>query len=469
MSSGTRPLNRTGPRAWIGAGIIAARRGLGFGALMLAGTGLLLALAAPLLLALLAVGRSRSSGAAAVSAVPRDGGSSLPVSTPGDPLGRQLLIIGLVLVALTGLWLLLLPGILQASRHLTRLTRRLAGEWCGIRIADPYRPAGAGDREVSIRGLRRRLADPATGRDVGWLVINTCGGWVVAVLPAGLIAAGLVGFLLVLSHRPAAIPAHALLLLAASGGLIATGVAIAPGMLTAYGRLARSMLGPVGQAELALRVRHLAETRSEAIDTGAAEMRRIERDLHDGAQARLVAMGMTLDAAGQLIDTNPAAARALLLEARDTSAKALAELRDLVRGIHPPVLADRGLGDAVRALALDSPLHARLAGDLPGRLPAPVESAAYFAVSELLANVSKHAGASQAWIDIRYGDGMLRVGVSDDGRGGADPSRGTGLRGIERRVAAFDGVVALSSPPGGPTAVTLEIPCALSSLKTSSC
>jgi hypothetical protein len=127
MSSGTRPLNRTGPRAWIGAGIIAARRGLGFGALMLAGTGLLLALAAPLLLALLAVGRSRSSGAAAVSAVPRDGGSSLPVSTPGDPLGRQLLIIGLVLVALTGLWLLLLPGILQASRHLTRLTRRLAG------------------------------------------------------------------------------------------------------------------------------------------------------------------------------------------------------------------------------------------------------------------------------------------------------------------------------------------------------
>jgi signal transduction histidine kinase len=178
---------------------------------------------------------------------------------------------------------------------------------------------------------------------------------------------------------------------------------------------------------------------------------------------------MTLDAAGQLIDSNPAAARALLLEARDTSARALAELRDLVRGIHPPVLADRGLGDAVRALALDSPLHARLASDLPGRLPAPVESAAYFAVSELLANVSKHAGATQAWIDIRYVDGMLRVGVSDDGRGGADPSRGTGLRGIERRVAAFDGVVALSSPPGGPTAVTLEVPCALSSLKTSSC
>ena len=162
------------------------------------------------------------------------------------------------------------------------------------------------------------------------------------------------------------------------------------------------LLAPAGQAELTERVQHLALTRAEAIDTGAAEMRRIERDLHDGAQARLVAMGMTLDAAGQLIDDNPAAARALLLEARDASVRALTELRDLVRGIHPPVLADRGLADAVRALVLDCPLRARLAADLPGRLPAPVESAAYFAVSELLANVAKHAGASQTWVDIRH-------------------------------------------------------------------
>ena len=216
-------------------------------------------------------------------------------------------------------------------------------------------------------------------------------------------------------------------------------------------------------------MQHLAQTRSEAIDTGAAEMRRIERDLHDGAQARLVAMGMTLDAAGQLIDDNPAAARALLLEARDASVRALNELRDLVRGIHPPVLADRGLADAVRALVLDTPVRARLAADLPGRLPAPVESAAYFAVSELLANVAKHAEASQAWVDIRHADGILRIGVSDNGCGGANPACGTGLRGIERRLAAFDGVLAVSSPPGGPTAVTMEIPCALSSPKTSFC
>ena len=149
--------------------------------------------------------------------------------------------------------------------------------------------------------------------------------------------------------------------------------------------------------------------------------------------------------------------------------EALAELRDLVRGIHPPVLADRGLAEAVHALALNLPLRVHFTSELTGRPPAPVESAAYFAVSELLANVSKHARAGQAWIDLRHEGGMLRVDVADDGSGGADPARGTGLAGIERRLAAFDGVLAVSSPPGGPTVVTMEIPCALSSPKTYSC
>ena len=323
-----------------------------------------------------------------------------------------------------------------------------------------------------------------TGRLRGWPWTRPPGGtcwWTaanlvacsLAALSAAIIATGLIEFIgpeLTREIPPPAFPGNAAGTLIVLGLAIAsTGVLAAPALLRAYGLLARSMLTPDGEAELASRVRQLTQTRAEALDTGAAEIRRIERDLHDGAQARLVAMGMTLDAAGQIIDSNPEAARALVHEARDASVKALAELRALVRGIHPPVLADRGLADAIRALALDSPMRIHLASELTGRPPAPVESAAYFAVSELLANVSKHAEARQTWVDIRHTDEMLRIGVTDNGHGGAEPARGTGLRGIERRLASFDGVVAISSPPGGPTAVTMEIPCALSSPKTSSC
>jgi signal transduction histidine kinase len=486
MSSGTPRLSGPGSRSyrrWAQARLIATGHGLGFCVLAAAGAGLLLALAAPLFLLLLIAGRSgqrsgsvaavpQSASAAASAAASAGRGIITSQGGPGPAPGQQLILAAVAVLVLMAVWLFLLPRLVLAIRLLAGVTRRLVADWCGIRIAEPSLPSRATGGGGYFQRLRSLLGDPAAARELLWLVVNACGGWVVAVLPAGLIAVGLAGFLRALTHRldePSFLLHSPLVVIAASGGVIALGLAVAPWMLAAYGMLARSMLGPPGQAELALRVQHLAETRSEAIDTGAAEMRRIERDLHDGAQARLVAMGMTLDAAGQLIDSNPAAARALLLEARDTSVKALAELRDLVRGIHPPVLADRGLSDAVRALALDSPLRARMASDLPGRPPAPVESAAYFAVSELLANVSKHAGANQTWIDIRYTDGMLRVGVSDNGRGGADPQRGTGLRGIERRVAAFDGVLAVHSPPGGPTAVTMEIPCALSSLKTSSC
>ena len=229
------------------------------------------------------------------------------------------------------------------------------------------------------------------------------------------------------------------------------------------------MLAPTKQAALEQQVAHLSESRAEVVDTGAAEIRRIERDLHDGAQARLVAMGMTLSAAEQVIDDNPAAARALLLEARDSSAKALTELRDLVRGIHPPVLADRGIGEAVRALAMDSP------AEDPGHQRAARPAAGAGRVGGLLRGqraagqrVQARRARSHVWIDMRYERGMLRIDVGDDGQGGADPSQGTGLRGIERRLSAFDGILALSSPPGGPTVATMELPCELSSPKTSS-
>jgi signal transduction histidine kinase len=178
-------------------------------------------------------------------------------------------------------------------------------------------------------------------------------------------------------------------------------------------------------------------------------------------------MGLNLATVEELIDRDPQAARELLGQARESSATALAELRDLVRGIHPPVLAERGLGDAVRALALDSALPVLVTVDLAGRPPAPVESAAYFAVNELLANAIRHADAKRVEVDIHHRDGALVVTITDDGRGGADPARGSGLAGIRRRLGTFDGVLALQSPPGGPTVAALEIPCALSSPRTS--
>jgi signal transduction histidine kinase len=460
------------PLRWsAGGGIIGVFRGLALAGPMLAG---LLLLLVPLMAVILtAVG----AGVLIVG---------------NGPSGDHRFLTGLALVAAgLGIGRLFVPGALLALRRLANQIRRLAGEWSGAPIAVPYQPLpGPGDGRLRFRQRLTWLAsDPATWRDMLWALVNACVGWVLAALPAILAGTGLIAFIYptvrprtaraasTFTVKPGgpAIPAPAfpgndrIALILIGIAFVLAGVASAQWLLRAYFGVARSLLAPTGQAELALRVNHLAQTRSETLDGGAAEIRRIERDLHDGAQARLVAMGMTLGAAEELIESSPEAARALLAEARESSARALAELRALVRGIHPPVLADRGLADAVRALALDSGLNVQVEGALPGRPQAPVESAAYFALSELLANVSKHASARQTWIEMRHERGLLRVDVIDDGHGGADPAQGSGLHGIERRLAAFDGILALNSPPGGPTVVTMEIPCALSSPKTFSC
>jgi signal transduction histidine kinase len=231
----------------------------------------------------------------------------------------------------------------------------------------------------------------------------------------------------------------------------------------------RTMLIPGRDLELEGRVQRLTETRDLAVDHAATELRRIERDLHDGAQARLIALGMNLRAVERMLPARPEAALALVAEARETSLRALSDLRDLVRGICPPVLADRGLGHAVRALALDTPFPVDLDIDLPGRLATPVESACYFAVAEALANAVRHSGARRVYIRMQHAAGLLRVQVADDGAGGADPALGSGLRGVEQRLGAFDGILAVNSPPGGPTMIAMEVPCALSSPKTCSC
>jgi signal transduction histidine kinase len=251
-----------------------------------------------------------------------------------------------------------------------------------------------------------------------------------------------------------------------ASALLAFGAWLFPRTIGAHAR-AKAATGH--EVELAGRVQRLTETRGYALDAAAAELRRIERDLHDGAQARLVALGMNLRALERMLPASPEAARALAAEAMETSIRALSDLRLLVRGIYPPVLADRGLSHAVRALALDTALPVELDVDLPGRLAAPVESACYFAVAEALANAEKHSGARRVHVRIEHAGGLLRIEVADDGTGGADPAHGTGLRGVERRLGTFDGILAVSSPPGGPTMIAMEVPCRLLSPKTSSC
>ncbi|MER6333140.1 sensor domain-containing protein [Streptomyces sp. NPDC001034] len=365
------------------------------------------------------------------------------------------------------------PAVLTGVRALADVRRRLAAEWCGVRIPAAYRPIPRGTNPWTRTFTM--LGDPQTWRDVRWLPVDTTAGFLTALLPAVLLFFPVEGLMLPFglwraythggTYWYAFVPVSGEASAIGAGvlALVLLGVArrLTPRLLTVHFRLTRTVLGN-GDSELAERVRVLTETRRDAVDTSAAELRRIERDLHDGAQARLVAMGMDLGTIEMLLDKDPARARQLLARARRNSVDALEELRDLVRGIHPPVLAERGLGDAVRALALRLPLPAEVVVELPGRADAPVESAAYFAVSEVLTNAAKHSGADRIWIDLHHTDGRLRITVTDNGRGGAAVGAGSGLAGVEKRLGTFDGVLAVSSPAGGPTMVTMELPCVLS-------
>jgi signal transduction histidine kinase len=212
------------------------------------------------------------------------------------------------------------------------------------------------------------------------------------------------------------------------------------------------------QAQLRARVEQLHASRARILEAGTAERRRLERDLHDGAQQRLVSLSLTLRLAQARVATDPVTAGELVAAAQEELALALAELRELARGIHPAVLSDRGLGAALEALAGRSPVPVTLSAMPGGRLPEAVEAAAYFVVAEALTNVVKYADASQATISVTQHNGTAVVEITDDGVGGADPRRGTGLRGLADRVAALDGHLALESAPGRGTRLRAEIP-----------
>jgi signal transduction histidine kinase len=375
-------------------------------------------------------------------------------------LAAPLFAFALLVGALTGP--VLGPLLATTTRWHPTVIRHLT------RIESPYPPHPEGNYRARVRWF---WTDPATWRDFTWLLAEPVVG-LALLLPGVLALYGWVGLVLPGAEQWTAFfygtnaPSFRITAVLVGVALMIIGFALAPHGLRWHASWCRLMLAPTNAARLTQRVAQLTATRTDATDAQASELRRIERDLHDGAQARLAAVTITLGAAEQLLKADPDAARDLYTKARQSVHTALTELRDLVNGIHPPVLAERGLADAIRALVLDAAMHVTVTADLPGRLPEPVESAAYFAVSELLANVAKHTGDTAAEVTLEYAPGVLRIQVTDQGPGGADVSNGSGLRGITRRVAVFDGSLTLASPVGGPTVATLEIPCALSSPKT---
>ena len=369
-------------------------------------------------------------------------------------------------ITYVGLPLLLLS--FAVFRWMCEVERRRAAWVLGKPVKAHYRPLGSG---AYHRRTWAMLRDPQRWLDLLWLILLFPLG-----LAAGIIALTLWGCALWFLTWPAwswALPdsfdstvdswlggtswqsdlAHVAI------GLVLVLVAAWVGRAMSVGlaSAARAMLGS-RSSELSARVEQLAATRAGTVDAQAAELQRIERDLHDGAQARLVALAVDLKLAERKLDSDPDGARELIGGAHTAATQALTELRDLVRGIYPRVLADRGLDPAITALAARCPVPVELEERVTQRLPAAVEAAAYFVVAEALANAAKHAGADSIAIRVRREASLLIVEVEDDGRGGADPA-GEGLDGLQRRVRALDGRMLLSSPAGGPTVLRAELPC----------
>jgi signal transduction histidine kinase len=373
-------------------------------------------------------------------------------------LGLLITLIGIPIAMLT----------VYVSRWMAWVERRRAALVLGEPIRGVYKPPATGRIIDRTKAL---FSDPSTWKDLAWHLLLLPVGIVdfVVVVTAWTVSFGLISIPAWWWALPESDPTelgifqvdswgHAIL--AAAIGLLALPLAAAlvRGTAAASGSLSKLVLGP-SRSQLEERVEVLAQTRAGAVDAAAAELQRIERDLHDGAQARLVALALDLGMAEDRFDRDPEGARELVEKARAEAKLAMGELRDLARGIRPALLAERGLGEAIGALAARTPLPTSVQIDLDGRLPAPVELAAYFTVAEALTNAVKHAQARSAKVHLWRDDGRLRIEVRDDGHGGADPA-GHGLDGLHKRLAALDGTLAIASPRGGPTVLYAEVPCA---------
>ncbi|MFD6068284.1 sensor histidine kinase [Amycolatopsis lurida] len=369
-------------------------------------------------------------------------------------------LVGMLFVLLMcpfGVGIPALPVALQLIRRPVNFERRRAARLLGEPIPEPYRSGNP-------------VTDPASRRDLGWLGFHGATGFVIGIFAISLPLGGLrqivtafvwptvpggvessLGFM-VTSWPLAALSAIT------GAGMIAL-IFVFPRVARWQASIARRLLAPAPGVVLTDRVVELAASRAAALEAHGAELRRLERDLHDGTQARIAAVVLQLGIADSLFDKDPQRARELLGKAQDTATGALAELRTVVRSIHPPLLTDRGLDGAVTALADRCPVPCTVDVRTRSRRPAAVEAAAYFVVAEMLANITKHSGAEEAWITLDGTADTLFIEIRDDGHGGADEAAGSGLSGIRKRAEAFDGTLKLSSPAGGPTILKVELPC----------
>lgn len=383
------------------------------------------------------------------------------------PAGVIALPIGLLVVKpVAGGFRSIASGLLEPDRTMDGVAETSAA---GVRAAPPRRPLEVHAAVDGVLLLGLVLIWALTSRGYFWPI------WI--ALPFGL-SLGVHGWMVLVAERPSLVAQfRGSRTLAVSTGVGAVVAAFFVGIWAIAGTgyfwpvwpmlgillvlaaiAAGALVSSRGRAEMVERIETLEQTRAGAVDLQESELRRIERDLHDGAQARLVALGMSLGMAEQKLADDPAHAGELLAEARAGAEDALRELRDLARGIHPPVLADRGLEAALASLVNSTPLTVTLSVELPER-PAPApETAAYFIVTEALANAAKHAQAHRVVIHVGRQGEMLEASVTDDGVGGANPN-GTGLLGMRRRVEALDGTLSVVSPPGGPTTIRAQLPC----------
>lgn len=385
-------------------------------------------------------------------------------------LGTALLalagLVALVTVAVScvaGVGLLLAPSALRMVRAIADRERARLTRW-GPEVIGP---APVPDE------LRAALRDAGVRRELGWVAVHATCGFVIGLLGLALplYALQFLTFPLWFWLLPPEAGGPGIVYWRIDGlvdalavglmgvGWLAVVIGLGPGMARLQAWPGRRLLAPSAGTDLSLRVAQLTATRAAALDAHAAELRRIERSLHDGTQNRLVAVSVLLGAARRALARDPAAAADVLERAQDAAEQALAELRTVVRGILPPVLADRGLAAALTSLAGGSGVPCRVDVDVAGRCAVSVEATAYFVVAEALSNVAKHSGAATATVSVRRAGGRLLLRVDDDGHGGATEAAGSGIAGIRRRVEAYDGRFSLTSPPGGPTTLQVELPC----------